>query len=123
MSEAIMIPAGPRVDDFRPHLTAAFVHHDDLVPGVNRAIEQFVNQNVPVDDEGFRTLPSWPREPWGDNSWEVLGELKEFKQALDEYLVTVFGSGAFGDLRRAHINVNGDWDQPLYDRIRMMDRM
>lgn len=123
MSQAIMIPAGPKMYGFRPHFTAAYVHHAYLIPGVDRAIKQFVKHNVPIDEEGFRSLPTRPRKHWGDNSWGILGELHEFKQALDEHLVAVFGSGAFGDLRPAHINVNGDWDQPLYNRMRMMDRM
>lgn len=123
MGKAIQVPAGPQIDGFRPHLTLEYVHNVILFAGVAYATRRFTKENIPLDKNGFRSIRARPLDKdWGPNSIRIKGPLSDFKIALRGHLTSVFGPEILGDPRPAHVNVKGNWEQPLYEYIRLLDR-
>ncbi len=120
MGSAIMCPAGPRIEGFRPHFTITYVETETLEPVVKGLVWEHTLRHVPKSGE-YRTLPARPSEKWGSNSLYIEGPLEDFKRGLHDHLINFVGEGALGGYRRAHVNVRGNWDQPLYRRFRLLD--
>lgn len=115
-----MCPAGPRIDGFRPHFTLVYIKAEKLEPIVQGLVWEYTFRKVSKND-GYRTLPARPLRKWGENSLYTEGPLEEYKRGLREHLVRFVGKGALGDYRRAHVNVRGNWDRPLYECLRLLD--
>lgn len=121
MGKAIMCPAGPTIDGFRPHLTLTYVNLVALYPAVAATVVGYTLSKVKKRGD-YRSLPARPLKRWGDNSYYIEGELEDFKRSLHDHLVGLFGTEIIASYRRAHIDVRGNWDQPIYERLRLLSR-
>lgn len=122
MGTAIICPAGPRTDGFRPHFTITYIQREGIQSIVSGLVWEYTIQHIP-DVGDHRTLSARPLEKWGENSFYITGEIEVFKRGLHQHLKRMVGEDALGDYRRAHVNVRGNWDQPIYKEFRLMDRM
>jgi len=122
MGSAIMCPAGPRIAGFRPHFTITYVENMSLKSVVARHVREYTIRHV-LKSGRYRALPARPLRQWGSNSFYIEGPLEDFKRGLHEHLSWAVGEQALGDYRRAHVNVRGDWDRPVYERLRLLDRI
>jgi hypothetical protein len=122
MGVAIACPAGPRVEGFRPHFTITYVKTDIASPIVRGMVWEYTVRHVSRYG-GRRTLPARPLKKWGSRSFYIEGALEAFKRGLHDHLTQVFGAGTLGDYRRAHVDVRGQWEQPVYERFRLLDRI
>lgn len=107
MGTAIMCPAGPGIDGFRPHFTLVYIEAEKLEPACQGLVWEHILRKVSKND-GYRTLPARPLRKWGENSLYIEGPLEEYKRGLYENLVRFVGEGVLGDYRRAHVNVRGN---------------
>jgi hypothetical protein len=115
-----MCPAGPRIGGFRPHFTLTYIKAEKLRPVVHGLAWEYTLRKVSKND-GYRTLSARPLRKWGENSLYIEGPLEEYKRGLRDHLVRFVVQGALGDYRRAHVDVRGDWDRPLYQHLRLLD--
>jgi hypothetical protein len=117
-----MCPAGPRVRGFRPHFTITYVEDEKLKAVVGRHVRKYTIRHV-LKSGTHRALPARPLKQWGENSFYIEGTLEDFKRGLHNHLVWTVGEKALGDYRRAHVNVRGNWERPVYRQFRLMDRI